>query len=72
MMGRPISTGRASSRPHPLLMLVYALALAGPPLLVGWRASILLDSALLGCVAAAMTILVGISALGAIRPAHQG
>jgi hypothetical protein len=56
------------SVPHALLHVLFVLALVSVPLAVGWRATLALDSALLGMAAGALTVLVGIAGASAIRP----
>jgi hypothetical protein len=66
-MKSPSSTGRRFA-PHALLHVVLLAVAMLAPVLVGWRAAVALDSALLGLVAGAMTVLVGIALTGGARP----
>ena len=66
-MKSPSSTGRWSAS-HALLHVALLAVAALAPVMVGWRAAVALDSALLGLVAGAMTLLVGIAVTGGARP----
>jgi hypothetical protein len=65
----PMSGGTSSSGMWQVLL--PAAAGLGLLLLIGWRVALALDSALLGGVAAAMVLLVAISAMGAVNSANQ-